>query len=251
MRLSDKVAIITGAASGIGRGVAERFASEGAVVIVTDITKDAGAETVAQIQAMGGKAHFMYLDVSSAEQWEKVVAEVLEEHGHIDVLHNNAAHIIHGKTVIQTSEEDWDAEHNVTLKGTFLGCKAVLPCMIEKGAGSIINTSSTAGISGIPNFAAYSAAKGGVIQLTKSIAVDFGRQGIRANAICPGIIETPAIATLLKNDEWRNASTSRLLLNYIGKPDDIASAALYLASDESSFVTGSVTVVDGGRTIAY
>jgi len=251
MKLKDKVAIITGAASGIGRGVAERFASEGATVIVTDITEAAGEETVARINSAGGSAHFKTLDVSSANQWETVVADVIEEFSQIDILHNNAAHIIHGKTVIQTSEDDWDAELNVTLKGTFLGCKAVLPSMIERGVGSIINTSSTAGISGIPNFAAYSAAKGGVIQLTKSIAVDFGRQGIRANAICPGIIETPAIATLLANDEWRNASTGRLLLDYIGKPDDIASAALFLGSDDSKFVTGSVMVVDGGRTIAY
>lgn len=251
MRLRGKVAIITGAASGIGQGVAARFAAEGSAVFILDLNEESGKQTQEAIRAQGGDATFRYADVSRADHWSEVVAEVLERHGRIDILHNNAARIIHGKNLLQTSEDDWDDEFATTLKGVFLGCKAVLPSMVAQGSGSIINTSSTAGISGIPNFAAYSAAKGGVIQLTRSVAVDFGHSGVRANAICPGVIETPAIQPLLDNEEWSKATKSRLLLNRIGQPDDIASAAVFLGSDESGFVTGAVIVVDGGRTIAY
>jgi len=251
MRLSGKVAIITGAASGIGQGVATRFAAEGAAVFILDLNEENGRQTQDAIRAQGGDATFRYADVSRADHWSEVVGEVLERYGRIDILHNNAARIIYGKNVLQTSEEDWDDEFATTLKGVFLGCKAVLPAMVAQNYGSIINTSSTAGISGIPQFAAYSAAKGGVIQLTRSVAVDFGHNGIRANAICPGVIETPAIQSLLDNEEHTAATMSRLMLNRIGQPDDIASAAVYLGSDESGFVTGSVMVIDGGRTVAY
>lgn len=248
MKLQGKTAIITGAASGIGRATAIRFAAEGACVVVADINREGGQETVEAIRTEGGQAIFAYADVSLRDDCQQMVSNAIEQYGRLDILHNNAAFIVYQRPLLETSEEEWDRTMAVTLKGVFLACQAALPPMIARGGGSIINTASVAGIVGVPAFAAYCAAKGGVVQLTRSIACDYGRNGIRANVICPGLIETPGTIEYLANPQWREAQLKQSLIKRIGVPADIANAALFLASDDSSFITGAVLAVDAGKT---
>lgn len=248
MKLRGKTAIITGASSGIGRATAIKFAGEGACVVVADINQEGGQETVDSIRTSGGQAIFAYADVSSRQDCSKMVSGAVEQFGGLDILHNNAAFIVYQRTLLETSEEEWDRTMAVTLKGVFLACQAALPAMIARGGGSIINTASVAGIVGVPAFAAYCAAKGGVVQLTRSIACDYGRSGIRANAICPGLIETPGTVEYLANPEWRDAQLRQSLIKRIGVPSDVANAALFLASDDSSFMTGAIIALDAGKT---
>jgi len=249
-RMQGKVAIITGAASGIGRATAVLLAREGAAVVVADIDEAAGVQTVELAAEAGGAAMFVRTDVSRSDDVNRLVATALDRHGRLDTLVNNAFWAVLDRPVTETTDEDWTRTIDVTLRGAFNGCRAAIPALVASGGGSIVNLSSVAGTKSSPRFAAYSAAKGGVGALTRSVAFDYGSQGIRVNAVAPGTIETPAIASILSDPARREYLASKILLGRIGKPDDIARAILFLASDESSFMTGQIMVVDGGRSIS-
>ncbi len=245
MRLEDKVAIITGAGSGIGRGTALLFAREGAKVIVADRVPEGGKETVRQVRESGGEAIFIETDVSKANDAERMVRETLKAYGKIDILFNNAG-VWEGQTIKvgDITEEIWDSVIDTNLKGVFLCSKYAVHEMIKTGGGVIINTSSCWGIAGCAGTAAYSATKGGVVQFTKSMALEYVSNNIRVNCICPGPIDTPMTESMGKDIiKWLVGQTP---MKRQGRPEDIAQAALYLASDESSFVTGTALVVDGG-----
>lgn len=201
------------------------------------------------IERAGGRAEPCVVDVGRAVDVERMVDTAVSRFGRLDVLHNNAYWAPIDRSVTQTSDEEWDRTLRVTLTSVFLGCRAAIPRMIANGGGTIVNTASTAGfLVGTPRFAAYMAAKGGVVQLTRSVALDYGADGIRCNAVCPGLTETAATAHLsAERREWLG---SKLLVGRTGKPIDIAHAVLYLAGEESSFMTGQTLVVDGGRLIS-
>lgn len=249
-RVEGKVAIVTGGASGIGRATAQMLAREGARVVVADLAEDGGQETVARIRTAGGEAEFVRTDVAYADQVQALVNRAVERFGGLHVLHNNAYWAPLNTPVVDTTEEQWQRTLDVTLKGIYLGCKYGIPAMVASGGGSIVNMGSTSALVGSPQFAAYAAAKGGVVSLTRSVAFDYGSQGIRCNVICPGLIETPATAPVLANPQRKEWLTQKILVGRVGQPDDIAAAVVYLASDESSFMTGQTLVIDGGRLIA-
>ncbi len=247
-RLQGKVAIITGGASGIGRATVLLFLREGARVAIGDIDEAGARETLRMAHVQESDAMFLKTDVASATDCAALVQATLQAWERLDVLHNNAYWAPTGRNVLTTSEDEWDRTQDITLKSMYLMSRAALPHMLARGSGSIVNTASVAGLVGSRNFSAYAAAKGGVVALTKSMATDFGKQGIRVNCIAPGPIDTPAIAELKKNPDWLAFQMNRLLLDHLGRPEDVAHAALFLASDESSFVTGSTLLVDGGAT---
>ena len=248
-RLAGKVAVITGAGSGIGRATALLFAREGAAVVVADVAEAGGQETVAAIGGVGGEAAFVRTDVGQAGEVRAMVQTAVDRFGTIDVLYNNADIAGESRWLAQSSEENWHRVIAVNLTGVYHGMRYAIPVMMEHGGGSIISTASVAGMVGWRQAAAYSAAKAGVINLTRTTAVEYARFGIRVNCICPGIIQTPLLDSVQGADE---ASRDRLLsmqpMPRLGEPDDIAYMALYLASDESKFVTGAAMVVDGGYT---
>ncbi len=253
MRLARKVAIITGSAGGMGQVAAELFASEGASVVVTDVVADAGKETAQRIEDAGGRAIFVQADVSKEEDVKGLVASAVEAFGQVDILYNNAGIMpMDDGSVTDISEVTWDRVLDVNLKSTFLCSKYVIPHMVERGQGSIVNIASFVALLGctVPQDA-YTASKGGIMALTKSLAVQYGRQGIRCNAICPGPIETPLLRTLWTSEDARNLRLNRIPLGRFGEAKDIVYMALYLASDESSWTTGSWFVVDGGITSNY
>jgi len=246
MRLKDKVALVTGGASGIGKATAELFAREGARVAVADYSAG-GRETVQGIQNAGGEAIFLSVDVSDSGQVTKMVEAAFQAYGRIDILFN-AAGILHYGTVLETDEQAWHRVLSVNLTGTYLCCRAVIPHMIRQGGGSIINVSSTAGAhDAIPNAVAYVASKGGVTMLTKAMAVDHGRQGVRVNALVPGATDTPMIRKVLTPEAMAGLAAQHPI-GRIGRPEELAQAVLFLASDDASFVTGSAMYVDGGQT---
>jgi len=249
MRLEGKVALITGGTSGIGSATAIRFAGEGAAVAITGRNAERGEQVVKDIVANGGEALFIRSDVRSSEDCRHAVDRTLERFGKIDVLFNNAG-VFHPKSIPDCTEEEWDETIDSSLKGAFLMSKYVLPSMIERGSGSIIHTSSGWGILGGEKAAAYCAAKGGLIVMAKAMAIDHGPDGIRVNCICPGDVMTPMLADDAAKrgmswDDYAVGAADRPL-GRIGAAEDIANAALYLASDEASFVTGEALVVDGG-----
>ncbi len=249
MRLEGKVALITGGTSGIGSATAIRFAGEGAAVAITGRNSERGEQVVEDIVANGGEALFIRSDVRSSEDCRHAVVQTLERFGKIDVLFNNAG-VFHPKSILDCTEEEWDETIDSSLKGAFLMSKYVLPSMIEHGSGSIIHTSSGWGILGGEKAAAYCAAKGGLIVMAKAMAIDHGPDGIRVNCVCPGDVLTPmlpddAAKRGMSWDDYAVGAADRPL-GRIGTAEDIANAALYLASDESSFVTGEALVVDGG-----
>lgn len=248
MRLKDKVAIVTGAASGIGQAIAQVFAKEGAKVVVNDINDKGGEATVKSITDCGGEALFVHADVSNSGEVRNMVKVTLEKFGGINVLVNNAAYLINCRPVLETPEDEWDIAIDVTLKGVFLCSKYALPEMIKAGGGSIINIASVGGMVGFADYSAYCSAKGAVIQLTKSMAIDYGRKNIRVNAICPGPIDTPTTpeAQDEKLHQWQRDMT---VLGRTATPEEVAWPAVFLACDESSFVSGSNLVVDGGWTV--
>jgi NAD(P)-dependent dehydrogenase (short-subunit alcohol dehydrogenase family) len=253
MRLANKVAIITGGGSGMGRVASLLFASEGAQVTVADIDPRTGEETVAEINRAGGQALFVPVNVADEAQVQRMVAATVERFGAVHVLYNNAG-IMPGDdgAVTDISEQTWDRVLDVNLKSAFFCCKYAIPEMIKAGSGSIINTASFVAILGctVPQDA-YTASKGGMISLTKSLAVQYAQHGIRANAICPGPIETPLLRMLWTSEEERNKRLNRIPLGRFGTPEDIVYMALYLASDEASWTTGAVMVADGGITSNY
>ena len=244
-RFKDKVVIVTGAGSGIGRVMAQRFAAEGARVAVVDWLGDSAEAVAAEISKAGGRSAAIKADVSSAEDVDSMVREVTSQFGPVNVLINNAA-IADGDDVLQIDHATWDRDVAVVLKSVFLCSKAVLPSMIERQGGAIVNIASVNGMSALGN-EAYSAAKAGVINLTQGIAVRYGGQGIRCNAIAPGTIRTPIWEKRIARDP---AVFKRLVrwypLGRVGEPDDVANAAMFLASDEASWITGTVLRVDGG-----
>ena len=250
-RLDNKVAIVTGGASnpGLGHATAHRFAEEGAKVVVTDIDMKNGEKTVSEILEKKGEAIFIEHDVTSPKDWEKVVSTTVEKYGKIDILVNNAGIAII-KPFEEISEEDWDKQLNVNLKSVFLGCKSVISHMREAHSGSLINVSSIAGQVGLSNCTAYSASKGGVRLLTKTLAVEYGPHNVRCNSIHPGYMRTnmndPDVVA--RRDRNSNDLTISIPLGRMGEALDIADCAVYLASDESNYVTGSEFNVDAGYT---
>ena len=249
-RLEGKVALISGGARGQGAVEARMFAEEGASVVIGDILDEQGRQTEAELQELGYNVTYVHLDVTSESDWEAAVQAAVDTYGKLDVLLNNAGILIR-KNIEETTEQDWDRIFAVNAKGVFLGTKAAIPAMREAGGGSIINISSTAGLVGSPNgSASYTATKGAVRLFTKSTAIQHAHEGIRCNSIHPGPIETDMIADTLNDPDNMALRMQRLPLQRVGKPSEIAYPAIYLASDESSFVTGSEVVVDGGTTAA-
>jgi len=247
MRLKDKTALITGAASGIARATAELFASEGAKVVAADYAAEAGAETVAKIRAAGGDAIFVQTDVSDSGQVTRMVEAAMSAFGRIDVLFNGAGILCYG-TVVETDERTWNRVLSINLTGTYLCCRAVIPHMIRQGSGSIINVASTVGAhDACANAVAYVTSKGGVTLLTRSMAIDHAKQGIRINAICPGATDTPMLRNALPPAEI-DAMAKSHPIGRLGRPEELARAALFLATEDSSFVTGTAMYVDGGQT---
>jgi NAD(P)-dependent dehydrogenase (short-subunit alcohol dehydrogenase family) len=254
-RVEGKVVIISGGASGIGRGCAERLAEEGAIVFVTDVQEELGRETVAHIVADGGKAEFLVHDVTDEAAWVAVVEQVVAQHGGLDVLVNNAGIGI-GGSIVEMSLADWQRQQAINLDGVFLGVKHCIPAMRDSGGGSIINMSSVAGMQGAANLAAYNATKGGVRLFTKGVALECGHQRwpIRVNSVHPGIIDTPIWGKI--NSEFeavdKESIDPKAMAEHIvptgklGVPRDIANGVLFLASDDSSYVTGTELVIDGG-----
>jgi NAD(P)-dependent dehydrogenase (short-subunit alcohol dehydrogenase family) len=254
MRLPDKVCVITGAGSGMGRVASEIFAREGARVAAIELNPATGAETVARIQQEGGDATLFSADVASEASVRDAVAAVVSHYGQIDVLYNNAGIMpAADHSVIDTTVEVWDQVMAVNLRGPFLCCKYVIPEMLKRQRGSIINIASFVALLGcsVPQDA-YTASKGALISLTKSLAIQFRPQGIRTNAICPGPIQTPMLMDwLLKDEAARQLRLNRQPSGRFGRPEDIVNCALYLASDESDWTNGAVLVVDGGITSNY
>ena len=246
MRLSNKVAIVTGAGSGIGWAAANLFAREGAKIMVADVNSSSGKETVEEISRDGGTAVQAVVDVSRADEVKEMVEKCIDSFGKIDVLFNNAG--IEGKKGLlwETREDDWNRVMDVNLKGVYLGCKYAIPHM-QKTRGSIINMASEMGLVGSANNPVYSASKGGVILLTRSLALQCAPYGIRVNCICPGATETPMLIRSV-GEEGLQGLAQGIPLRRLGKPMDVAYAALYLASEESSYVTGAALVVNGGAT---
>lgn len=251
MRLTGKVALITGAASGIGRAVAVRFAQEGARVAVADWNASGGEETVRLVANSGGESIFVEVDVSSEDDVKRMVQATISAYGRIDILCNNAAIQVFG-TIPETPVADWHRVMDVNLKGVYLGCKYVIPHMVEQGGGSIVNTSSALGIVGDPDLPAYGATKGGILAMTAAMAQAHGRQNIRVNSICPGDVATPLVMEYFEHQPDPEGARQRVegeyALGRIAQPEEIANVALFLASDESSFVTGTYILVDGGLT---
>lgn len=250
LSLEGKVAVITGAASGIGYASAELLAEFGAQVILLDINEKKGEEAAGKIRELGGKACFMKCDVTSAQDCKKVVEEIKNKYGRIDILHNNAGIIIR-KTVVDLEEDEWDLAVDVCLKGVYLLSKYVIPVMAAGGGGSIINTGSGWGLKGGDKAASYCAAKGGVVNLTRAMAIDHGEQNIRVNCVCPGDTDTPLLRGEARQmgvneEEFLKSSARERPLRRIGTPRDVANAVLFFASDLSMWITGSVLVVDGG-----
>jgi NAD(P)-dependent dehydrogenase (short-subunit alcohol dehydrogenase family) len=253
MRLAGKIALITGAAGGMGRTAAKLFAAEGAKLAIVDVTERGGEETAQEIRAAGGEAVFVRADVSKPADAEAMIRRTVERFGGLHVLYNNAGifHPEDGGTV-ETTEQIWDRVISINLKGVWLGCKYGIPALLRSGGGSIINVASFVALVGAatPQIA-YTASKGAVLSMTREIAVEYARKGIRANALCPGPIETPMLAELLKDPQRRARRLVHIPIGRFGQAEEVARAALWLASDESSLMTGAALVVDGGITAAY
>jgi NAD(P)-dependent dehydrogenase (short-subunit alcohol dehydrogenase family) len=248
VNFKDKVVIITGAAAGIGQAAAIAFAEKDARVVVADIEVKKGRQTSSLI---GGNAFFIEINVANSESVKNMVKEVTKRFGRIDILVNNAG-IYYQGDVIETPEEEWDKVIAVNLKGVYLCSHYVIPVMLRGNGGVVINVASEAGLVGIAGQVAYNASKAGVISLTKSMAVDFGRQGVRVNAVCPGTTETPMVKNALKKskdpEKERRTLEECRPLNRLGRPEEIAAAILAMASDHLGYATGSILSIDGGYT---
>ncbi|MEC7418084.1 MAG: glucose 1-dehydrogenase [SAR324 cluster bacterium] len=253
MRLKDKVALITGAASGIGRESALLFAQEGAKVVAVDLNDEAGEATVAEIRSAGQAAIYVHADVSKAADCEAMVAAAEREYGQLNVLFNNAG-IMHGSddNAMVTDEDTWDLTMGINLKGVFLGCKYGIPALQRAGGGSVINTASFVALLGAatPQIA-YTASKGGVLAMSRELAVIHARENIRVNALCPGPLRTELLMKFLDTEAKKQRRLVHVPMGRFGEAAEMAKAALFLASDESSYMTGTEFAVDGGITAAY
>jgi NAD(P)-dependent dehydrogenase (short-subunit alcohol dehydrogenase family) len=251
MRLKDKVALITGGTSGIGEATALLFAREGACVAITGRNAERGKKVVRKIVDEGGEAIFVRADVSVAKDCRHSVGETVKAFGGLDILFNNAG-VFYPQTALECSEKEWDEQIDINLKGVFLMSKFALPEMIKRKRGVIINNASGWGIVGGDRAVAYCASKGGVVLMTKAMAIDHGAQGVRVNCICPGDVETPMLPAdaKMRGQKWEEyiAGAAKRPLGRVGTVEEIARAVLFLASDDSSFMTGAALVVDGGGT---
>ena len=253
MRLDGKVALITGAGSGIGRESALLFAAEGAAVVVVDVVDEAGQETVEAVRAAGGRALYTHADVSRGADCAAMVEAAERGFGRLDVLFNNAG-IMHGRDddAVATDEEVWDLTLAINAKGVFLGCKHGIPALRRAGGGAVINTASFVAVLGAATpQVAYTASKGAVLAMTRELAVVHAREGIRVNALCPGPLQTKLLMDFLDTEEKRQRRLVHVPMGRFGMAAEMARAALFLASDESSYVTGATFLVDGGITAAY
>ena len=253
-RLKNKVAIITGGGQSIGKAAALKFAEEGARVVVVDINRKTGKSVESGIKQKGGEAYFLECDVSNASDVKNVIKETEAKYETLDILYNNASIYLPGKdgTVLDIEEDIWERVIAVNLKSIYLFCKYSIPLMMKSGGGSVINTASSAGVIGIPNCDAYTATKGGTIALTKSLAVEFGPRKIRVNCIAPAAVRTPMLdSSSFDNSDFdeKRFLALRTPLRRYGNPEEIADIAVFLASDESSYINGAVIVADGGITI--
>jgi NAD(P)-dependent dehydrogenase (short-subunit alcohol dehydrogenase family) len=250
MRLEGKVALITGGGSGMGKVASELFAAEGANVVLTDVNDEAGEATASSI---GDRAFYVHADVSKEADAQAMVAAAVERFGRLDVLYNNAGIMpLDDGSVTDADGSIWDAVLAVNVKGVMYGCKFGIPAMLEQGGGSIINVASfVAWMGAATSQTAYTASKGAVLAMTREIAVEYARRGIRCNALCPGPIETPLLLALLSDDAKKQRRFVHIPIGRLGHAEELAKAALFLASDDSSYMTGSSLIVDGGITAAY
>ena len=252
-RLDGKVAVITGAGNGMGREASVLFAREGARIVVADVMEAGALATVEAVRAAGGEAVVAITDVSQADEVEAMVRTAVDTFGGLHVLYNNAGIFpADDGGATETPEATWDRVMDVNLKGVWFGCRFGIPAMLESGGGSIVNVASFVALMGAATAQiAYTSSKGGVLAMTREVAVEYARRGIRANALCPGPIDTPLLAELLSDPARRERRLVHIPMGRLGRPEELAKAALFLASDDSSFMTGAALVVDGGITAAY
>ena len=253
MRLDGKVAVITGGGSGMGKIASELFASEGAKVVLTDVNDEAGEAAAAGIVAGGGDATYVHADVSKESEAEAMVRAAVERFGGLHILYNNAGVMLPDDGSVDTTDERiWDITLGVNVKGVAFGCKFGVPAMIASGGGSIINVASfVAWLGAATSQTAYTASKGAVLAMTREIAVEYARKGVRCNALCPGPIETPLLMQLLSDEQKKQRRFVHIPMGRLGQAEELAKAALFLASDDSSYMTGASLIVDGGITAAY
>ncbi len=253
MRLEGKVALITGGASGMGKVASSMFAAEGAKVVLTDVSDDAGEAVAAEITQAGGQAAFVHADISKEADAKAMVEAAVSRFGKLDVLYNNAGIMMGTDGSVDTTEESvWDKTLAINVKGVAFGCKYGVPAMIASGGGSIINVASfVAWMGAATSQTAYTASKGAVLAMTREIAVEYARKGVRCNALCPGPIDTPLLAELLADPARRQRRFVHIPMGRLGQAEELAKAALFLASDDSSYMTGASLIVDGGITAAY
>jgi NAD(P)-dependent dehydrogenase (short-subunit alcohol dehydrogenase family) len=251
MKLQGKVALVTGGGVGMGRAVAERFGMEGARVVIVDIDSHVGEQAAEAIRSAGGEAVFASADVSDSAAVEKAVQTAVKTFGGLDVLYSNAAVQLHGQDARahELDEEVWDRTYSINIRGVWLCAKHAIPAMLERGRGSIINVASPTGMVGCaPGYTAYSSSKGAVFALTRVLAVDYASDNIRANAVIPGVTDTPLIAELMADEETRTHLESLSPLGRVGTPEDVTGLAVFLASEDSTYCTGGYYAVDGGLT---
>ena len=252
-RLDGRVALITGGASGMGKVASALFATEGASVVLTDVADEAGKEVAKEIEAAGGQAAYVHADVASEDDARAMVEAAVERFGGLHVLYNNAGVMLPDDgSVDSTDASVWDRTLDINVKGVAFGCKYGIPAMIASGGGSIVNVASfVAWMGAATSQTAYTASKGAVLSMTREIAVEYARKGIRCNALCPGPIDTPLLAELLSDPARRQRRLVHIPIGRLGRAEELAKAALFLASDDSSYMTGASLIVDGGITAAY